>query len=435
MDEEKLLPKPHYRRPQKAPIRRSLWINTAMLIVGDILGAGIIELPGNTRVLGWSCGIPFMLIFAIMSYYLGTLVSRMATQFSRAVTFGDLAEPSCGRLGYVFAHYSQQTYLVLTCGLYVLLASKSLQYMLYDWELCQPTAGLIVIAVFLIPSQLRNLHDISWIALLSFICICGYLLIALQQMTTNGPEKAATDTTIALAPDTDYNSFMSALMGIIFAFSGIEVYLEFIAEMRNPQNFYLALRASLGTVTAVYISVSSYTYWLYGQATPPVLTHVIQEGWPLRMANAMLLVHLVATYLIKQQVVVRAAQLSITPENANSNSFAAKFQWFLLSALTLLVSWVLANAIPFFSDFCSLLGAFMDTSLCILLPIAIALQAFRLSFASLGIAEVPFLQCFFVFGVILSVLGIVGTTSQLLDDWAEFGSPFSCYKVDPAHPE
>lgn len=432
-DEEKLLPKPHHKRPEKAPIRRSLWINTAMLIVGDILGAGIIELPGNTRVLGWGFSIPFMIIFALMSYYLGTLVSRLATQFSRAITFGDLAEPSCGRIGWAFAHYSQQTYLVLTCGLYVLLASKSMQYMLYDWELCQPVAGLLVMAVFLIPSQLRSLHDISWIALLSFICICGYLLIALQQMTSNGPDEKADDTTISLAPDTDYNAFMSALMGIVFAFSGIEVYLEFIAEMRNPQNFYLALRTSLGMVTFVYISVSAYTYWLFGQDTPPVLTHVIQEGWPLRAANAMLLVHLVATYLIKQQVVVRAAQLAFSPENANSSSVAARLQWLLFSVIMLCVSWLLANAIPFFSDFCSLLGAFMDTSLCILLPIAIALQAFRLSFATLGMSEVPMLQCFFLFGVVVAVFGIVGTTSQLIDHWGEFGAPFSCYKVDPGH--
>ena len=276
-----------YKRPEKAPIRRSLWVNTALLIIGDILGAGIIELPGNLRVLGWGVGIPSIVIFLIVSYYLGVLVSRLASMFSSALTFGDLAEPSCGRIGYVMAHWSQQIYLVLTCGLYVLLASKSLQLMLYDYDLCQPVAGLIIAAIFLIPAQLRNLHEISFIALLSFLCIVGYILICLHEMSGH---EGGGGTTMNVADDTDFASFSSALMGIVFAFSGIEVYLEFIAEMKDPENFYKALRLSLGTVGLVYICVSSYTYWLFGQDTPPVLTKVIKEGTPLRVANGMLLV-------------------------------------------------------------------------------------------------------------------------------------------------
>jgi len=420
-----------YKRPEKAPIRRSLWINTSLLIIGDILGAGIIELPGNLRVLGWGFGIPSIVIFLVISYYLGVLVSRLASMFSSALTFGDLAEPSCGRIGYIVAHWSQQIYLVLTCGLYVLLASKSLQLMLYDYELCQPIAGLIIAAIFLIPAQLRNLHEISFIALLSFLCIVGYILICLHEMSGNGQEGGG-GTTMSIAEDTDFASFSSALMGIVFAFSGIEVYLEFIAEMKDPENFYKALRFSLGTVGLVYICVSSYTYWLFGQDTPPVLTMVIKQGTPLRVANGLLLVHLVATYCIKQQVVLRAAQVSISPKNANSTSFAAIFQWFAFSVVMVLVSWLLANAIPFFSDFCSLLGAFMDTTLCIILPITIALQAHRLNFAYLGITELPFLKFMVVFGVFVALLGCIGTTKQLVDHWDKFGYPFSCMEVDPS---
>jgi amino acid permease len=236
-------------------------------------------------------------------------------------------------------------------------------------------------------------------------------------------------TTMGLAEDTDFPSFMSALMGIVFAFSGIEVYLEFIAEMKEPQEFYLSLRASLVTVGGVYLAVAGYTYSLYGQNTPSVLTSVIPQGTPLRVANGLLLVHLVATYLIKQQVVLRACQLAITPENANSSSVGARMQWLLFSIIMLLFSWLLANAIPFFGDFCSLLGAFMDTTLCIILPVIIALKAFSLSFARLGMTEVPLLKVLVVFGTCVAVLGCIGTTMQLIEDWDEFGYPFTCMKV------
>ena len=141
--------------------------------------------------------------------------------------------------------------------------------------------------------------------------------------------------------------------------------------MKDPENFYKALRLSLGTVGIVYICVSSYTYWLFGQDTPPVLTKVIKEGTTLRVANGMLLVHLVATYCIKQQVVLRAAQVAISPKNANSSWFAAMFQWFSFSVVMVLVSWIRQRD-SFFSDFCSLLGAHGHDT-CIILPITIAL--------------------------------------------------------------
>lgn len=430
-----LTPVRRWKRPEKAPIRRSLWINTAMLIIGDVLGCGIIELPGNTRILGWGWTIPLLLIFMSLGYYLGLMVSRVATHFAQALTFGDIAEPVFGRNGYMIAAISQYTYLVLTCGLYVLLASKSLQYMLYDYDLCQPVAGAIVVAAWVLPSQLRNLHEISFIAVLSFIAICGYLIICVQQMSTEGPEPGSKMTTIGVAPDTDYNNFMSACMGIVFAFSGLEVYLEFIAEMRNPADFYKSLRFSFGVIGGVYLAVTSYVYWLYGQDTPTVITAVVKEGMPLRIANAMLLVHLVATYLIKQQVVIRAVQMAVSPHNANSASCSARLQWLLFSCILLAVSWLLANAIPFFTDFCSLLGAFMDTTLCIILPVAIALKASSLSFMKLGIVEIPFLKFILVFGVIFAVCGIVGTCNQLFEHWAEFGSPFSCLTISGVYGE
>ena len=96
------------------------------------------------------------------------------------------------------AHWSQQIYLVLTCGLYVLLASKSLQLMLYDYDLCQPVAGLIIAAIFLIPAQLRNLHEISFIAFL-LLCIV-YILICLHEMSGH---EGGGGTTMNIADDTD----------------------------------------------------------------------------------------------------------------------------------------------------------------------------------------------------------------------------------------
>lgn len=439
-----------YKTPVRAPPRRSLWYNTALLIVGDILGAGIIELPYNLSLMGWGIGLPMILVFVLISYYLGVLVSRLASRFSRALTFGDLAEPSCGRLGYVAARYTQQIYLVLTCGLYVLLASRSLQLMFYDFDLCQPIAGLWVILAFAIPSQLRRLHEISFIAFLSFVCIVGYILICVKEIyesdghlpgettsemspadaTANATANTTANTTMGLAPGVAFPEFMSALMGVVFAFSGIEVYLEFIAEMRDPENFYKALRLSLSIVVIVYALVASYTYATFGTGlTPRVLTEVIREGPTLRLANGFLLVHLVATYCIKQQVVLRSTIASVSPENVDADTVGARLQWFSFSVAMLFTSWLLANAIPFFSDFCSLLGAFMDTTLCIVLPILIALRAHELSFAYLGVVEIPFLRFMMLFGVVLSLLGIVGTTKQLMDDWDTFGYPFSCMLI------
>lgn len=207
---------PRYKQPR----RRSAWYHTAFLIIGDVLGAGVLELPGNFRHMGWGMGIGSLVVFALIGWYLGDLIARIATFFPQALTFGDLAYPSTGVLGYKVApatqralppflcacctlrqrcrslpaprvphraqvaHYMQHAYLVMTCGLYMLLASKTVQYLFYDTSppLCQPMAGMLVVALFILPSQMRVLHNIAFLSVISFISVMLYIALCLEQM-------------------------------------------------------------------------------------------------------------------------------------------------------------------------------------------------------------------------------------------------------------
>ena len=196
--------------------------------MGDVLGAGVLELPGNFRTMGWAMGVLSTVGFALVALYLGLLVARVSSYFPHALTFGDLAQPSFGAAGQRFAHCSQHSYLVLTCALYLLLGSKTVQYLFYDVTppLCQPLAGVLVVGLYLLPSQLRALHHISFLSALSFLSVLAYIALCLEQMLEAGsppPGKVQTSVGPEQRSATWHWELLSALMGVVFAFSGIEV--------------------------------------------------------------------------------------------------------------------------------------------------------------------------------------------------------------------
>lgn len=57
---------------------------------------------------------------------------------------------------------------------------------------------------------------------------------------------------------------------MVFGWSGLMVFVEFLNEMRNPYEFFKSFSAAQTLVFLVYIVYGSYVYGLQGQYTLPV---------------------------------------------------------------------------------------------------------------------------------------------------------------------
>lgn len=85
------------------------------------------------------------------------------------------------------------------------------------------------------------------------------------------------------------------------------------------------------------------------------------------LVGVMMVLHIIVTYTILQQVLVRATCLRFAP-GALLFGAAARLQWFAVSTSYLAAAWVVANAVPLFSDIVNITGNLLSTQFSFTLP-------------------------------------------------------------------
>ena len=172
------------------------------------------------------------------------------------------------------------------------------------------------------------------------------------------------------APDTlvDFHT------GIIFAYAGQTIYPEMIAEMEHPQDFPKALCVSTPYLLSVYTIVGCTAYYYYGAAAPDYLMDILSYNWTRTFGGVMMMIHMIISYTITQQVVTRAVHRLVWRETINALDrkdplfWKGTCHWFTISTLHLVAAYVVANSIPIFSQLNGLIGAVLSPFLSFVIP-------------------------------------------------------------------
>ena len=124
--------------------RRANFILGALLLVADVVGVGIMEIPGNLARVGWVIGLPALLIFLPLNLYTGVLLGRLAQIFpdEQTVSYGALGGAVFGATGRIVVGVIVYTKILLALGAFLLVLTQGLQGVFHGSALCQPVGSL-----------------------------------------------------------------------------------------------------------------------------------------------------------------------------------------------------------------------------------------------------------------------------------------------------
>lgn len=155
---------------------------------------------------------------------------------------------------------------------------------------------------------------------------------------------------------------------------------------------------------------------------PPFLFETIPEGLSRRTAGLLLWIHVAVSYSINSQAICASLnrRLPFWPDRP-----AAK--WLVLTVSMAVTSYTVANAIPFFSDLVSLIGALTSVPLTLTLPALLYRHAIE-HVAALWrpIVGASSSYSLLVYSMVFLVIGLAGALYSIDRDWAHQGKPFSC---------
>jgi amino acid permease len=77
------------------------------------------------------------------------------------------------------------------------------------------------------------------------------------------------------------------------------IFIELMSEMKEPDDFTKAVTTSTVTMAAAYCLVGSMGFYFIGTSVESPITAGIADGWPKKLCNSMVFVHVVMAYVIE----------------------------------------------------------------------------------------------------------------------------------------
>ncbi|GBG28094.1 Proton-coupled amino acid transporter 4 [Hondaea fermentalgiana] len=439
------------------PPRRQEWYHAAAILVAELVGTGVLALPHTFAVIGVAAGVAVLLVFALLSLYSGILLHRLQSWYPQGITYGDMAHQVIGVRGRQIVFGFIYVAFFGNLAIYVLTCAEALQSAFYGLRWCKWWYTVVTI-IFLLPfCQLRTLHNVSYAAAASAVAIFVALAIILvvtfadqspqdqfsssldlvdfPDLPIGGLDASTAAADLSASPSKPtFFRFMSAMTTAIFAFGGQGLYFETMAEMRQPSDFPRAVTLTTVGILAVYLLVALSCVSVYGDKIDGSVLYALPDGPAKSVAALLLFFHVSISYVLAQQVIGRAIHVRWKPHHVDRASTSERGQWFCISVSLLLMSFLIANGIPFFSHLMGVVAAVSTAPLTFGIP-AIMVYVASHTMPKPANGEAPYIRRWeypvLVFLVILTVYlvsaGLASNIHELVEKWSSVGKPFDCH--------
>lgn len=382
-------------------LRTAGWGAIFYLITTDILGP--FSTPWAFAQMGYGPGIALYTVFGALSAYSGWILWRayLGLDSDRYPLrgYGDFFFRIFGPAWCHFVNISQGIQLLFTVSVTILFIGQSVSQISQGPSggpgICFIVCLLIVTVAGIVLGQIRTLQRFSWLAYIAVLLNCAVLLMCMGVAANSPPNFHATKAQygpnfgpgpvmkFAGLPPDGYASggsrSVAALNGLnqaVVAYGGAMLFVAFLAEMRQPMDFWKALICAELFIYVVYVFFGLFIYSYQGQfALNPAMQGLSLYNWQ-TAANVMnLCVGLIAAALYSN-VGLKVVYIEVLQELFNApplSSVRGKIYWAALMPVYWVVAFVVCASVPMFSFISGLVGAVFVLSFSYTFPALIAI--------------------------------------------------------------
>ncbi|OCF36058.1 hypothetical protein I317_01847 [Kwoniella heveanensis CBS 569] len=293
-------------------------------------------------------------------------------------------------------------------------------------------AFIISTAVAAFP-KFGQISVVAWIGVsLLYIAVMIFTIaVGVQSRPFLAPEGVTDYGYKVVATGTTFITGMTASLIIFVSSSGTSAFIPIIAEMKNPKEYKKPIVCAMLLLNVTYLVVSLVVYrycgiYIAGVALGSAGTLIKKItygiGLPGLLVSAILCQHLAAKYFF--------VRLLRGTEHLQSKTKTHWITWLGSVTLIGIISFIVAEAIPFFGTLIGLVGALAYAPLAIIVPMTLWLYDFghyrKGSLAQKGLWS--FHVLFIGIGAFMTVGGAYAMVQSIIDSYAAgtVDRPFSC---------
>ncbi|WWC72427.1 uncharacterized protein I206_106389 [Kwoniella pini CBS 10737] len=421
---------------EDGPNYRNLgWIRASVLELKTQIGLGVLGLPAVLDTLGFIPGVIVIIVLAIIITWSDLVVGYFKLNHPEVYTVADAAHIMFGPWGREIIGFAFWLEVVAIAGASFLSISVAFNT-ITEHATCTVVwvvVGAIIVAVFASIQTLGKISWLGWVGLVSILSAVITLMIAAG--LTDRPSLAPPGdfeiiTKVAATPS--FVDAINAVSIVVFAYAGTPNFFNIVGEMKDPSQYSKSVVTAQTIITMIYLIVGCVTYHFVGQyiASPALGSagFVVKKvtyglALPGLIVGGTLYAHTAAKY-----VFVRVLRKS---RHLSKNTPVHYIIWFSVVIFTCAIGFVIAEAIPFFNDLLSLIGALLGTLICILME-AYMWMWDNWRAPNRGSRKWNLMMAmniiFFAIGTFLMIAGTYAAVVVINDNLnsGDSGSPFSC---------
>lgn len=427
--------------------RTTGWMRASVFFIKMTFGIGVLSIPSSFLELGLALGICFVIGWGVMNTYMAHLMGRFKLKWPAFHALPDAVKIMAIEWGYseFVANFCMIVIEFLYLLTWILAAGASMLGLtialnaVSTHATCTVVFSVVSFIAITSVASIRKISHLAWVSWLGFVTIVAAIMIvviavAISDRPAAAPETGDFDLGFSAAPiaGATFASAFSAALAIFSASGNTPGYIPVLAEMKRPQDYNKALYVCVGFINAAYIAFSTVVFYYCGQwvsspalgsAGPTIKIIAYAIAIPGLLAGGAMLTHIAGKSLF-----VRILR------NSRHLTADTKTHWAVWLGCCFFVgfiSWLLSEAIPFFSQLLSLIASLCFGPISIIVP---AFMWFNLNPNGWSTGKLK-TRAMYILHVLFIILGlfvtIAGTYAVIADIVKAFeegtvGGAFSC---------
>ncbi|KAJ6144433.1 hypothetical protein N7470_008328 [Penicillium chermesinum] len=329
------------------------WWQCGLLMICESVSLGVLSLPSAVATLGLVPGVILIVGLGLLATYTGYNIGLMRERYPHIQNLGDAGEILLGPFGRELFGIGQFLFCLFVMGSHI-LTFRVMMNTITNHGTCSIVFALVGMLISLILSIPRTMKGMTWISFASFVSIFSAVMIT---MISVGVQEHP-GRTIQATVDTNLYTAFQAVSNIVFAYCAHVAFFGLIAEMESPQDFKKSLFMLQGFEICLYLTASVVIYYYVGtDVKSPALT----SAGPLmkKIAYGIAIPTIVGAGVVNGHIGLKYIYFRLCAKSGliHQRSFKSIGIWVGLGVSCWVLAWIIAEAIPVFSDLNSLISA------------------------------------------------------------------------------
>ncbi|KAK5661214.1 hypothetical protein OQA88_11105 [Cercophora sp. LCS_1] len=332
------------------------WKRLTVVLIVEAIALGSLSLPHAFAVLGMVPGVMCSVFIGMIAVYTSFVVGQMKLKYPEIAHYSDAGRLMFGKYGYEIFAFMFVLQLIFIIASHVLTGKIMWGAITENGIDCSIAFGVIsAILLFLlaIPPKFTEVAILGYIDFASIVVAIGITIIATGIQSHDRTPEAAAAAAWSCWPQegTTLAHAFIAICNICFAYSFALAQFSFMDEMHTPSDYPKSILA-LGAIEIVIYTVTGATIYAFVgpdvqspallSAGPTIAKVAFGVALPVIFISGSINTVVIGRYIMDRFFKGTEAHAINTPKGWGV--------WLALDATITVLSWVIAEAIPFFSD-------------------------------------------------------------------------------------